>query len=197
MPKSAKSPELGLFKVNLLIQKGQQVKLHFKLVKWLLSSGRYIVAFVELVVIGAFIIRYKLDTDLIDLQEKIKEQAAYINSLKSDEAIIRQTQFRLGTVKQVRTENPDLSPLLAKLALLTPKPVTLTNIALDRTHQAASPATISITGQSPSNLELSAFLKALQKDPTFSKISLANISFEGNIVFTVTGIIASPAERSN
>lgn len=196
MPKSEKSPELGIFKVNLLIQKGQQVKLHFRLVKWLLSSGRYIVAFVELVVIGAFLIRYALDTELLDLQEKIKEQAAYVSSLKADEELIRQTQFRLNTVRQTRNDNPDLSPVLAKIALLTPKNVTLSNISLDRT-QLASQTTLSLTGSSPSNIELSAFLKALQKDQLFSKVSLTNISFEGQVTFTINGALASYRERSS
>ncbi|MDO8498707.1 MAG: PilN domain-containing protein [bacterium] len=192
-PKPAK---FNSFKVNLLIHKGEQVKLYTRLLKWVLSSGKYIVVFVEIVVIGAFVLRYKLDADLGDLQDKIKDQIPYIQSLKNDEILIRQTQFQLSSIKQTKEDSPDLVGVFNKISLLTPQDIKLTAISFDRS-QSYPKTTFSLSGRSPSNLELSAFLKALQKDPSFSGITLSNISFEGQTVFTITGSLTSQGGKSS
>lgn len=181
-----KNTASDLLKVNLLIHKGDQTKLYIRLFRWILSSGRFIVVIVELVVIGAFIMRYKLDSELIDLQEKIKEQVPYIQSLQQDETTIRQTQFQLTTIKQTKAEGLIFSAALVKIASLTPKNIKLTGITIDRT-QSFPKTTLFISGQTPSNRELSAFIQLLQKDPAFSEISLTNISFEGQTIFTISG----------
>lgn len=180
--------KLPIFKVNLLIKKGEQLKLQVKLIRWLLSSGRFIVVFVELLTISAFVYRYKLDTDLADLQDSIKERVPYIQSLKNDEILIRQVQFQLNNIKQTRNENPNFAQVLSKIALITPKNIKLTSISFDRT-QSFPKTSLSISGQTPSNVELSAFVKALQKDPIFAEITLTNISFERQTNFTITGIL--------
>lgn len=186
----------NLFKVNLLIHKGEQIKLYVKLIRWLLSSGRYIIVFVEIIVISAFVYRYKLDAELDDLQEKIKEQVPYLQSLREDEMLIRQTQFQLTTVKQTRKESPDFTQVMLKIAKITPKAIKLTTVNLDRT-QSFPKTNLMISGQTPSNVELSAFLKALKKDPTFIGINLTNISFEGQTVFTITGSLSEKGGGSS
>lgn len=181
-----KNSSSNLFKVNLLIHKGDQAKLYIRMFHWILSSGRFIVIVVELVVIGAFVMRYKLDGELIDLQEKIKEQIPYIQSLAEDETAIRQVQFQLSTIKQTKNDGLLFPAALVKVASLTPKSIRLTTVTVDRT-QSFPKTTLFISGQTPSNRELSAFIQLLQKDPAFSDINLTNISFEGQTVFTITG----------
>lgn len=191
-----KNTKQAFFKVNLLIHKEDQPKIYLRFLKWLLSSGRFILVFVELLTIGAFVYRYKLDTDLIDIQEKIKEQIPYIQSLKRDEILIRQTQFQLATIKQIKQSNPDYTTTLLKIAQLTPQNIKLTSIALDRT-QTFPKVSITINGQTSSNIELSAFIKALQKDPVFTDITLTNISFEGQTMFTITGSLNEQRTKSS
>lgn len=184
--KPPKNQKLPIFGVNLLIRKGEVVKLHIRLLRWLLSSGRYIVVFVELVVIAAFIMRYKLDGELVDLQGQISEQAKFIQSLSAEEQTIKQTQFRLSTIKQIHKDNADFASILFKISALTPTRITLSNISFNRASPTA-PFNISISGQTPSNVELSVFIKSLQNDPLFSGITLTNISFEEQTIFTISG----------
>ncbi len=191
-----KGSKLPIFRVNLLMRKEEQLKVQARLLKWLLSSGRFIVVFVELLTIGAFVYRYKLDTDLADLQDKIKEQVLYIQSLKNDEAQIRQTQFQLATIKQARNDGTNYSSVLVKIAGLTPKNIKLLNITINTTP-ASSQTTFAVTGETPSNLELSAFIRALQKDPAFAGATLTNVSFEGTTSFTITGTIATKGVKSS
>lgn len=180
------SPIKNLLRTNLLTKKGEAIPFHIKLFRWLLSSGRYIVIVVEMIVIGAFVYRYKLDSDLISLKEEISQQSAYVQSLKNDEDIIRLTQFQLASVKEVKQKNLDYPSILLTIARLTPQNIRLTSINVS-SSQASQPSVLSITGDTPSNAELSAFIKALQKDPTFEAVSLSNISFEGSTNFTITG----------
>lgn len=186
----------SIFKVNLLIRKGEPVKIQTELLKWLLSSGRFIVVFVELIVIGAFIYRYKLDADLADIQEKIKEQIPYIQSLKDEELLLKKTQFQLATIRQMKNENLVYEKTIIKIAQLTPKNIKLTGLTLDQPGSSLK-TSISIMGQTPSNLELSAFIQVLQKDPAFSNITLTNISFEGQTTFTITGTLTEAAGSSS
>lgn len=201
MPNASSKKQPGpltspIYRVNLLVQKGQALKLEVRLMKWILASGRFIVVIVEIIVITAFIYRYKLDTDLADLQERINEQVPYIKSLKNDELALKQVQFQLSTIRQTRSESPDFVDTLNKIASLTPRSIRLTNI----TFEVAEPPTkaaFTINGQTPSNLELSAFINALKQDPQFSDINLSNISFESQTTFAITGTAIKVPGRKN
>lgn len=187
----AKEKKKSSFRVNLLELKDKQIPLEVKLLKWAISSGRYIIIFVEMIVIGAFVFRYKLDSDLTTIQEQIKEQVPYIESLKNSEVEIKRTQDQLANIRKFKSGAPDLSQVFAKIALLTPKNIRLTGINLDRTQNFPKTG-LAITGQSPSTSELSFFISGLKKESSFTEISLTNISFEQQaILFTVSGTVIS------
>lgn len=185
-----------VFKINLLIQKGVQTKLYIKLLRWLLSSGRFIVVIVELVVITAFVARYKLDADLANLQEKIQEQVPYLKSLEKDEKAVRLVQFQLSSIRQARADNPRYDLLITKISSLTPQNIRLSSIVLDHTKEAPA-IKISLSGQTSSNLGLSAYVKALKKDPNFTEVALANVAFEEITTFTITAIVRNPGVLQN
>ncbi|RJP47240.1 MAG: hypothetical protein C4584_00715 [Armatimonadetes bacterium] len=196
--KHSKNPGVKktLFKVNLLIIKGEQIKLHLKLLKWILSSGRYIIIIVELIVISAFVARYKLDSDLLNIQEQISEQVPFIKSLENDELLIRQTQFQLNTIRQIKNEAPDFARILSTIAKLTPRNTQLINIGINRTENIGK-TNLSISGRTVSNLELSAFINALEEEPIFTEVTLTNISFEGQTVFTITAALSPGQGRKS
>ncbi|MDD2822659.1 MAG: PilN domain-containing protein [Candidatus Daviesbacteria bacterium] len=187
----------SLFNINLLVHHGEKEKLYSKLIKWALSSGKFIVIFVEIITISAFVYRYKLDGDLSDLQDQINNQKIpYIKSLKADELLIKNTQFQINSISKLKSEKADFISPLNNLSKIIPQSIKLTNISFDRS-QTYPKTTISLTGQSPSNMELSIFIKELQKNPNFSDINLTNISFENQTTFTITGTLASTKGRTN
>lgn len=178
-------------KIDLIHPQGTQPKLLNRAFKWLLSSGRYIVIFAELVVIGAFVSRFKLDSDLTALQDSIKEQVPYIQSLKADEDLLRQTQFQLSTVKKIRSDTPNWQNILEKISHLTPVNTKVTNVGFDRVQKYPD-TTFQINGQATSNTELAAFLKGLQNDSSFNNVSLTNLSYDRQLViFTLSGGITN------
>ena len=57
-----------------------------KFIKWVLTVGRYIVIFTELIVISAFISRFKLDRDLSKIYEDIEKKQSLVVASSDFEA---------------------------------------------------------------------------------------------------------------
>jgi hypothetical protein len=68
--------------INLLPREEFEKKPIGKFLTWALSIGRYIIIFTELIVILAFLSRFKLDRDLSDLNQSIREKQAVIRLRK-------------------------------------------------------------------------------------------------------------------
>jgi len=173
--------------VNLLHPKELPPKLPERFLKWLLSYGRFIVIAVEIVVVAAFISRFKLDADLDELKRKINLDLPYIEGLSADEALIKQTDLRLSTISQTYSQTPDWDKIFGKITSLLPKSIIFTNLTIERT---ASPTNLNlrINAQTTSNTDLAIFLNNLRKDNFFRDINLATINFDQDqIIFTITG----------
>ncbi len=182
MPKSP-SAKLSI-RLDLLKPQSNPEKLLTKLLRWLLSSGRYIFIFVEAVMLLAFIARFKLDADKIDRKEAIEEQIPYIESLKPVEVSIRQTQLKLSTINSFYSNYTDFSQVLKKIANQTPSGVKVTSLNLQKNVAKIS---IQLNAQAQTNNDLASFLAGLKQDSFFSDVNVTNIGFEqGNLNFSLT-----------
>ncbi len=182
MPKS-KNPKLKIH-LDLLKPQSNSEKLPIKLMRWLLSTGRYIFIFVEGLVLIAFIARFKLDADLSTRKEAIDQQVPYIQSLKSYEILIRQTQLKLSTIDTFKRISPDYSLILKKIADQTPVDVKLINMNLNKNIDNLA---IQINGQAQTSNDLISFVTGLKSDQTFSDVNLASVGLEEKIIsFTIT-----------
>lgn len=192
MPRSQVKITINL---NLLKPQSNPEKLPVKLFRWLLVSGRYIFVFVEALVLIAFGARFKFDADLAAKKEAIEEQIPYIESLKTYEILIRQTQLKLATIDSVKNSSPDWPVLLKKISDQMPISIKITAINIGKSVNTAS---VHITGQTPSNSDLASFTSGLKTDSAFSNVNLANVGLEqGVIKFTVdaTAKTSSLGER--
>lgn len=72
-----------------------------KFLKWALSTGRYMVILTELVVIVAFLSRFKLDKDLADLSDNIAGKKAVIDASAVYEKQFRTIQSRLSAAEKM------------------------------------------------------------------------------------------------
>src|SRR5438128_12279204 len=66
-----------------------------QIINWALTVGRALVIVVELIALGAFLYRFTLDRQLIDLHTTIKQKQAIVAYLKDSEATYRNLQDRL------------------------------------------------------------------------------------------------------
>lgn len=181
MPKKKDSIFLNL---NLLKPQGEPQKIIVKLIGWSLSIGRYIVIFVEILVLAAFLSRFKLDADIQTAKEQIDNQLPFLDSLKSDETLIRQTQLQLANIKSIKQESPDYGLVLKKISDQTPNGVTLENLTVEKT---AGKLNISMNGTAQNNNELTTFVLGLKGDPSFVDVNVTNAGLEQNLIhFSLT-----------
>lgn len=193
MPK--KTPGIKI-RLDLLKPQGENIKIFVKASKWLLSTGRYIVIFVEALVLIAFLSRFKFDGDLAANKDAIDQQIPFIQSQRSDEELIRQVQMQLATIKDIKLSNPNHPLILSKIAEQTPLGVSVDNINLNKTTGKVD---FKITGNSQTNNDLATFVLGLRDAAGFDGIIISSIGIEEDIInFTITGSsnITFKGERS-
>ncbi|MDD5147616.1 MAG: PilN domain-containing protein [Candidatus Daviesbacteria bacterium] len=186
MPKSKPALTLNL---NLLKPQSNPEKLPVKLISWLFSSGRYIFIAVNALVLIALVARFKFDADLAAKNEAIAEQIPYIESLKSYELLIRDTQLKLLTIDTIKTNALDWQLVLKKIADQIPTSITLSGINIDMNIGRAN---IHISGQTSFNSDIADFIAGLKMDSAFSDVNLSSISLEQDTIKFAIDASAKP-----
>lgn len=173
--------------INILFPQGIPQKLPIKFLKWLLSYGRFMAIAVEIIVVATFVIRFKLDADLNNINDQINHQVPYIQSLSEDEAKVRQLQFKISTVKRLYDSNPDINSILSAIASQMTSGTKLSTINIDATDKQAG-LQFRVNGVSSSPNDLSILLAGLKQVKLFKDIALANISYDqGQLNFSISG----------
>lgn len=176
-------------KLNLLYPQGLNPKLPAKILKWLFSYGQFLLIAVEFLVVGVIIMRATLDEQLADLKDEIESQVNIVQSLKPDEILIKQTQFKLDLVSKTLNSSAQWSAILASLSSKTPIGVRFVTLNID----TPTPANISfrLVGKASNNNDLAIFINSLKKTTDFKDITLINIALEEGVInFTLTGNFA-------
>lgn len=179
--------------INLLPRDEFEKKPLGKLLIWALSVGRWIVVFTELIVILAFLSRFKLDRDLVDLYESIKAKQTIIASYSPFENDFRLLQSRLLLAGKIESGNFSTVNLISTVSQFTPVDVALSKIAL-------SEGIVTVSGVALSEAGLKTFLKGLSQSSILTDISLANINKqkegEGGIQFSLTAKLKNPGGKN-
>ena len=182
MPKP-QSPKFVIH-LDLLKPQSNPEKIPVKLIHWLLRTGRFIFILVEAVVLIAFGARFKLDADLASKKESIEQQIPYIESLKSVEILIRQTQLKLESLNSLYQTQADYPQILKKIADQTPAGVKIINLNMEGD---VNKTTINLNGQAQTNNDLAIFLGGLKQEKMFSDINITSIGFErGSLIFSLS-----------
>lgn len=181
MPKAA--PKIAIH-LDLLKPQSSPQKLPVKLMRWLLSTGRFIFVAVEALVLLAFILRFKLDADLATRKEAIEEQIPYIESLHSFEILIRQTQLKLETLDAFNQNLADYPQILKRLSDQLPLGVKVISISLGK---EVGKVTVQINASAQTNSDLSTFVSSMKEDQYFSEVLLASVGLEQGVIrFTIS-----------
>ncbi len=169
--------------INLLPKDDLEKKPIGKFLIWALTIGRWIVITVELIVILAFLSRFKLDRDLADLYDSIHIKQKMIQSSASFETDFRQFQSRLTAADTLSKSQLQTDKIISAVAATIPVEVVLTNLSYED-------GSIKLTGTSLSENGIKNLTTNFRLSPAFSEINLANVSklkeTEGTIKFTLT-----------
>ncbi len=142
--------------------------------------------FVEIIVVTAFLARFKLDADLDNLKSKINQDLPYVEGLGTDEALIKQTQTRLGLIDKTYLTSDRWQETVIDISEQIPQSIIFSGLFLEEKDEKS--VNFRISGATISNSDLGIFLNNLRKLQNFREINLASISFDQNqIIFTITG----------
>lgn len=192
MPKS--NPKLAIH-LDLLKPQSNPEKILVKIMRWVLSTGRYLLIFVEGIVLLAFIARFKLDGDLANKKEAIEQQTAYIEALRNTEILIRQTQLKLSTIAAAKTSSIDYPGILKKIADQTPLGVKIIGINLGKNINQAN---VQINGKAQNNNDVTSFVNGLKEDQSFSDVTITSIGLEESVInFSLIASYKTSGEGKN
>lgn len=99
-----------------------------KFIKWLLSTFRVIVIFVQIVVIGAFAVRIFVDTQLYSLNKEIEGKYAILNSFAEVEKDFLSKQLRLQTFQSLQVPENSYMTVLQTISQNVPLDVQLISL---------------------------------------------------------------------
>lgn len=138
-----------------------------RFLRWVLSAGRYIVIFTELVVIGSFITRFTLDRQITDLNSDILQKQQQIESYGTLEADFRLAQSRIEEYKQA-AQDRNLVEVFPQLTAITPAAVQYTQLTITNN-------TINLSGTTLSQAAFSTLINNIQLSPLFSNVVISKI----------------------
>jgi len=99
-----------------------------RFINWALNAGRLIIIVTELIALTAFLYRFSLDRELIDLNSKIRSEQAIVNLLKENEGVYRNLQNRLSLSRTFGKQGKDLVDLTNDLIDFAPQGLAFNNI---------------------------------------------------------------------
>ena len=179
--------------IDLLKPQSEPKKIPVILIQWVLSAGRYLIVFVEILVLAAFLSRFKLDSDISDLQEEIDAKIPFIQSSVKDEVLYRTFQGQISNIKELKLKRAEYLDLINGVAIQTPSGVTLSNVTF---NIDAGKLNIKITGVAQNNDQLASLVYGLRSDETFQGVNLASVSLEqGLINFSLTAQAANQNKK--
>lgn len=175
-------PESSYLDLNLV---KKRVSFTDKFLSWALSAGRVIIILTEIVALSAFLYRFFLDRQLIDLHSKIKQEQAILSFSKTSEDKYRNLQDRLSVADRFSKLGQAEVKILKDLLSLVPPGATLNNITTSDTN-------IRIDASFAQVSQLGAFVDSLKSYPSVSGVSIdkiENIPSTSLISVTITGTL--------
>ncbi len=139
-----------------------------KFIKWALSIGRTLVILTEVIALSAFLYRFSLDRQIVDLHDKIKQKQVIIGLSKQQEDRFRNLQNKLSLLKTLNVKAPIVPGLLAGVVALAPNSLLIHSITVSETqiHVEATAQNISA---------VTTFVKGLKNYPNIQTVSLDKI----------------------
>ena len=166
--------------INLAKNRGDN--LTDRIIAFALTTGRVLVILTETIALGAFLYRFGLDRQLVDLHDRITQETAIVNLLKKNEATYRNLQTRLSLEKTLMTNLSSSTTIYHDLQTMVPTDMSLANLSF-------TSKTVHYDGTIPSLVELSNFINRLKSYGAVDSVSLDNIqdkTSEGTLQVSIT-----------
>lgn len=173
--------------INLLPQNQNTIITQF--FNWALSIGRLLIILTEMVALGTFIYRFSLDMQIVDLHDKIKAESFIVANFKDAETTFRDIQDRLVTIKRYATVGETTSGIFSNIIKMGSGKITFKDLSIN-----TQSAKIQVASSNPTSL--SAFVNALQNDPSIQSISIdkvENNTTSAQVIVSITATLKPAA----
>lgn len=176
--------------INLLPQEEFEASTLGRVLKWLLSTFRYIVIGTEMVVMGAFLSRFWLDARSSELTDAVNQKQAVVASYQVLEKKYRDVQAKLKIFSNYTSSTGATSSIISLIANTIPTDVTLDNISING-------AKLDLTAVTQNENSASQFVTNLTSSKLLSNVNLTSVDTKTGsteISFIVTGTIAKEGQ---
>lgn len=166
-----------------------------RLLLWILTVGRYIVIFTELIVIAGFVTRVILDRNLSHVNEDLFEQKAILSSYQPVEERLRRIDQQFASYDRIQSGRLDASQLIADLTQITPADLRYEFLDI-------SPESVEIRAVALSPGGFAVYITKLQAYPAFTDLLLESIQTGGpqdpSLKFSLTGRlrVVAPVQKN-
>lgn len=160
------SMENNQLSINLL--KTGRVNLFDKFIDWALTFGRVVVIGTEVIALCAFLYRFSLDRQLVDLHDQIELKDTYVRALKTNEEKYRNLQERLTLSSTIGKSTTETVTLFKDIIGLAPTDFFVNNLRISQEN-------IRIEASAGSVSSLTYFIDKLKKYPQVETVSLDTI----------------------
>lgn len=154
--------------INLFPKESWETGIWGQIIFWVLTVGRYVMVFTELIVISAFLLRFGLDTRLTNLNEQLKQKQAIISSYGDLEVKFKHLQDQLDKVKTA-DEAIKIDEALDHISQITPLDATYKSITINQDG-------VALQGKVLSEVGLATLLTRAQSSKQFSDVNLENVN---------------------
>ncbi len=172
---------MSTYDINLFTRKKKSFS--EKLLFFLLHYFRYIIVITQIVVIGVFFYRFKVDQKIIDLKEafKSKEQILVLTVPLIDEA--QATEKNTRKIEHILEKQDDFKKLYDAVSNTVPEGITVIEIEYQ-------PTSIGIKGQANDTFSVQRYYRKLRANKLFNNVTInelnINPDFKFNFAMEVT-----------
>lgn len=130
-------------KINLLPPSEFEVSFWGRFLKWAITTGRYVIIVTELVVIVAFLSRFKLDSELASLTDEIRGKTNVLDAQASFETRFRGIQARIAAAESVINSSPEYGKEIDAISQTVPPGVKLSSLLIGKNADTIEASAVS------------------------------------------------------
>lgn len=139
-----------------------------KFINWALSIGRLVVILTEGIALLAFLYRFTLDRQVIDLHDEITKKQEILKYFKPNEDKYRNIQAKLLFVSKIESSAATMTNTIKDIIDITPGNFSISNIYLSENN-------IKVEANARSLSAITSFINSLKNNPKVNSVSLDKI----------------------
>jgi hypothetical protein len=154
------------YKINLLSRKKES--LTDKLIYFALSYLRYILIITQIIVIGVFFYKFKVDQEIVDYQDSVGQKKEIIEVTQPLFVEAKTTDFQIKEIRRIIGRQDNFLDILNYLSTIFPDKLYLSKLTI-------TDNSMKLEGFGDSGLLIQSFYQRLKTDKKFANINLKSL----------------------